>query len=148
MTKNPKFKTHPFPQKSPHFSQNNSPDSLLTKKPVWRFSQMDITGPWGWSNIDTTKTFLYILHEKLKCFETMTWEEIDRKGQNHVMPVSEVCSEAIKRLEEINLNDLDEIYSFRFTNRERLWGIRKFNAFYLLWWDPHHTVYPVYKKHT
>jgi len=88
VTKNPKLKNCPTPQKSVRIAPKNFPDSFLKNKPVWRFAWMDINGPWGWLKIDSAKIFIHILHEKLKYFETMTWQEIDKNRQNHIIPVS------------------------------------------------------------
>ncbi|MCP4214875.1 MAG: hypothetical protein GY765_09470 [bacterium] len=84
----------------------------------------------------------------MKNLESMTWGEIERKDQSHLIPVAGICSEARKRLDEIKLDDRDILYSLRLTGSERLWGIRDYDSFYLLWWDPNHSVYPVSKKHT
>jgi len=148
MNKKPKIKNIPSPQKRPNFSPKASPDSVLKRTPVWRFSLMDRQGPWGWANIPSADVFIYVLCQKLKNFETMTWDEIDRNKQNHIMPVFRVSNQAQKRLKEIKLNDRDELYSLRLSGKERIWGIRALDSFYILWWDPEHTVYPVSKKHT
>jgi hypothetical protein len=63
------------------------------------------------------------------------------------MPLNEIEKEASDRLRERELDDL-ELYSFRISAKERIWGIREREAFYIIWWDPGHTVYPVQKKHT
>jgi len=39
------------------------------------------------------------------------------------MPVSQLCGEAQRRLEELRLDDFDELFRFRLGNMRRLWGI-------------------------
>ncbi len=148
MTKRAKLKKKPTTGKSPRIAAQNSPDSILNRNPAWRFARMDVEGPWGWGNIQSARKFIEILSQKLKNFETMTWKEIDKNGQSHIMPSANISSGAQNRLEEIRLNDIDFLYSIRLSAKERIWGIRECDSFYLLWWDPEHTVYPVPKKHT
>lgn len=72
---------------------------------------------------------------------------VSRYG-NHKMEVADLDKEARDRLVEIDLDDLDELWSLRLSGRERVWGTITRNVFSLLWWDPEHTVYPVSKKYT
>jgi hypothetical protein len=94
------------------------------------------------------------IHSSIASFETMTWSEIEKKvgphgtRHNHPMPVSDICPDARKRLRELVLDDFDTLYSLRITGERRLWGIRDNEAFYILWWDPHHSVCPVKKRYT
>ncbi len=85
--------------------------------------------------------------KKLINFESMTWGEIDRNGKSHLMPLDKIEKKARERLKERELDD-QELYSFHLSARERIWGIREIDAYYIIWWDPEHTVYPVQKKHT
>lgn len=107
---------------------------------------MDLEGPWGWLNIQS-KDILVSIMEKLGNFESMTWGEIDRNRHNHPMPFDEIPKEARERLKERELDD-QELYSFHLSAKKRIWGKREREAFYIIWWDPEHTVYPVQKKHT
>lgn len=104
-------------------------------------------GPWGWFNIkEKDKGILLDIRNRLGEFEKMTWGEIERKNQNHPIPVDKVDSKARKRLVEIQLDFVENLYSLRITKQSRLWGYRDHNLFYILWWDPGHTVYPFNKK--
>jgi hypothetical protein len=80
----------------------------------------------------------------------MTWAEINHPNTGcHPIPIKELCSEAQKRLSQIELIATEEeLFSLRLSGRERLWGIRERHIFKILWWDPKHEVYPVKKKHT
>jgi hypothetical protein len=150
--KKPKIKIHPDTSKNPKMDPQNRPESIMDKKPVWRLGMLDIDGEWGWGNVESRDLILQI-HSTLKGFETMTWAEIEnkksKKGKyNHLMPVNQICKRARDRLREIELDDFDTLYSLRLSNLERVWGKRDNEAFYLLWWDPEHTVCPVPPVHT
>ena len=49
------------------------------------------------------------------------------------------------RLAEIGQDDLDELMSFRITGESRVWCIQDSAIMRVLWWDPHHGVYPIEK---
>lgn len=82
-----------------------------------------------------------------------TWREIFEektvgKGEQikprHVRyPIEAICTEAVKRLEEMQLDDQDEIFRFRMTNLERLYGFIIGTSFATVWFDPTHKIYPV-----
>jgi hypothetical protein len=148
MAKNnqPRTKNQPNPQKQPKITSD--PDTYNNKKPAWRSFRLELTYQYGWQNIDAAT--LRTIHEKLSNFESMTWREIllDSKKQNHTVPVQNLCKEARDRLIELNLDDIDEITSLRLSGTQRIWGILDQGVMELLWWDPHHQVYPSTKKNT
>ncbi len=115
------------------------------RSPVWRLSLLDLDGPWGWRNIDAAAFFQ--IHARLADCEKTTWHQLGLAG-SHPIPKGDIIRAAQLRLQEIGQDDIDEIYSLRFTGRQRLWGIREEHVFKALWWDPEHEVCPSYKKHT
>ena len=82
-----------------------------------------------------------------------TWREIhDEKtvGKNNTVKlkhvsyaVSDICSEAQKRLMELSLDDQDEIFRFRLSSMERLYGFRIGATFSTVWFDPTHEIFPL-----
>ncbi len=126
-------------------SQQPSSDQ---EKLSWQIRILDFEGPWGWGDIDA-ETLTY-LHGKLAQFETMTWAEINNPNTGcHPIQIKDLCSEAQKRLAEIQVvTTEEELFSLRLSGKERLWGIRERHIFKILWWAPRHEVYPVDKKHT
>jgi len=80
-------------------------------------------------------------------FEKMTWVDLGSDGC-HSIPIGDLAISARKRLIEIKLDDIDELFSFRVTGKGRIWGIRDRNVVKVLWWDPHHSVCSSVKKHT
>ncbi len=85
--------------------------------------------------------------KKLKAFESMTWHEMEG-GENHLIPAPNLIAEAQKRLEEIQKDDVEEVFSLRINARQRVIGIRRGATLYFLWWDPLHEVCPSPKGHT
>ncbi|MEK8020615.1 MAG: hypothetical protein VSS75_027425 [Candidatus Parabeggiatoa sp.] len=116
-------------------------------KPVWQFSLLDWEGPWGWRDVKANQ-WQQIL-QKLGHFETRTWADIKSDGNNHTVLIQKnPNSEVLKRLTEIHLDDIEELFSLRLSGKERLWGILDNHIFKILWWDPNHEVWPSTKKHT
>lgn len=86
--------------------------------------------------------------EKLRSYESMTWGEIEGRA-SHVIGVESLNKKAIKRLEELKLDDVDSVFSFRVTGKKRVIGLRLAGPqLHLLWWDPRHQVCLSHKKHT
>lgn len=83
----------------------------------------------------------------LKSYETMTWSEIEGR-RNHFIKLSDCVKEARDRLQELQHDDVDELFSLRITGAERVFGIREMSVLSILWWDPGHQVCPSPKKHT
>jgi hypothetical protein len=108
---------------------------------AWRLSTLDIDGRWGWRRLD--EAALQRLHEKLQGFETMTADELfgPRRG-NKQIPVEDLPREAFRRLEQLQLDDMDGLCELRIKGDSRIWGFRRGNVINVLWWDPDHTVFP------
>ena len=146
-----KAKYSPRPENKKAFfltTQINTLNEQNENKPVWRLEIVDIEHPnWGWKNVNNN--LIYEVLEKLKNYESMTWNEIfSNKKQNHHVPIINLAKDAIKRLEELNLNDHRSLYRLRFSGKQRVWGILSGIVFKILWWDEDHTVCPCEKKHT
>ncbi len=117
------------------------------KFPLWRFSIVDWDDPWGWRHIIPEK-WEDIL-SKLGHFETQTWQDIETTTGSHLVTIKECPNpQMAKRLTEIHQDDIDEIFSLRLSGKERIWGILEGCVLKILWWDPHHEIWPSLKKHT
>jgi len=145
-SKKAKVKFQPLSIKKPRTDPNNEPSRVLKKKPSWRFSIVDVEGEWGWGKIRDVKTLIDI-KDKLKHIENNTWEEIGKNG-SHFVEVQKLCKKARNRLRELSLDDYDQLYSLRLSAKERIWGTIEQEVFYVLWWDPEHSVCHAEKKHT
>lgn len=112
---------------------------------VWGLSFVDLDGPWGWNRVagNALKRVLRFLCD----LESMRPGEVF--GPKHkLIPVAKLAGDAQKRLQEIELDDLDGLWELRLSGRGRIWGHRKEHVFYPVWWDPEHEVCPSTKKHT
>lgn len=131
---------------------NRRADSWMDARPAWGFSILDHahSGKWSWgiNQPDVMK-----IMEFLAAAEKRTWKEIRRdmaggnrrRGEKHkFIPLSSVCKEAQDRLAELELDDQDNLFRFRLSGTERLWGVLlpDDHMFYILWWDPDHQVCP------
>lgn len=88
-------------------------------------------------------------YSKIRHFETNLWQIIEREGygkkgktKHHYISVSDIIPEAQKRLEQLKLDDVEELYSIRLSGEIRIFGIRKFNYFQVLWFDLKHEICP------
>jgi len=127
--------------------RKENPDSTNEHQPVWVFSAFDIDGPWGKNGLSGT-ALVDDIFPKIKHLETMTWSQIQQDRRlNHSVKVSKLCKKAKDRVEELLLG-VDELFRFRLSGKQRLWGIRDRERFRILWWDPEHEVYPSQLKHT
>lgn len=77
----------------------------------------------------------------------MHWQDISGR-EHHAIEVDRLSREAQARLEQIGQDDVDEMFSFHFSGKQRIIGIRDMNVVRLLWWDPEHQVCLSHKKHT
>lgn len=141
--KRPKNSSNPSPQKKSLANVSVSNDA---EKIFWSFALVDREGEWGFNKIDKNR-----LHELVvsgfKNIEGLTWVELKSSG-SHSIDLDQLDKKAVNRLKEIKLDDLEHLFSLRFSGKERLWGIRDGNVLQVLWWDPQHKVCPAPKKHT
>lgn len=141
--KTPKIRSIPDPQKQ---AKASAVQDYGSEKLKWSFSVVDLHGPFGWSVCDVA-TFQKKLANKVHHFETMYWREIEGPA-HHAIGKDSLSKEANTRLNQINQNDVDSLFSLRLQGQERLIGIRDRDYFRILWWDPHHKVCPSTKRHT
>jgi len=146
--KKPKRKTPVIPQsmstaKIPRFL---GLPNIENKPLAWRFSNADLGGPYACK--DFTHDEFQQLWERLRAFEKMNVAEMRDAGSFHPKPVVEMGREEKERLKEIQLDDIEELYSFRIYGPCRMWCIRRENILLVLWWDRGHVVCPVAKSHT
>lgn len=120
-----------------------------TDKVVVQFGRFDVDSQWCLSTIapDELRTLL----NRIKSFETMTVTEAfnqhDEPGKDYSI-ADLPLNAALERLVELEYDDEDQISRLRVTGSGRLYGFRRNERFYALWWDPKHEIYPSKKKHT
>jgi hypothetical protein len=116
--------------------------------PVFSFSMSDdaVGCEWGWHLLDSTDAHSLVVF--IREMAKLPWSRIvtDRAGgrlRNHSQPITSLPPAPRRRLRELKLEDLDDqIFRFRLSGTQRLWGFCKDGVFYALWWDPNHRVYP------
>lgn len=127
------------------------------RSPIWSFALADHEhdDAWSWARVGHHVGTLFPFLAEM---ERLTWRQIRQqrvpaaRGRTrpkfHGQAVKDLPAPALKRLQELGLDDVDEVYRFRLGGTERLWGIHvpQSHVFCLLWWDPDHKVYPVGKS--
>ena len=105
---------------------------------------LDWEGLWSWETIDTEKEIL----KKLGNFETRTWGEIEgnKEEGSHIVKVDDCPNPLVKeRLKQLELDDIDELFSLRLSGKERIFGILDGFILKFLWYDHEHKVWPTKK---
>ncbi len=140
-----KFAQLPTHKKEPKTAER---DSFYDLHPSWQISLLEMHGHFGWQEVNREK--LDQIRCRLVNLEKQTWNEIlvGAKKQFHPIACSTLSKLAQDRLRELKLDDIEQVYSFRLTGRERIFGILQRGILILLWWDPDHRVCPSELKHT
>jgi len=127
----------PAPQKTPTVGTKVGGQEIS-----WRFSTGDRNGAWAWTAIADDTLYREII-ERLAAHETMSLIDIESAG-SHWIDISRFKNKDVgKRLQEIQKDDIDGLFSFRITGKKRVFCIRRQNVMNVLWWDPNHEVYYV-----
>lgn len=92
------------------------------------------------------RIFHTIIYPNLKHFENSTWETIEKeqhdrgRTKHHSIMISALTPKAQRRLKELKMEDVDEVFSLRLNNKIRIIGIRRFSFLDILWIDLNHEV--------
>lgn len=113
----------------------------------WRFSAADRGGPFSCASLMADGASVAHVLKRLVGFETMSESGL-RQGGSHTIDKGDLSKEAQARLEAIELDDIDQLWSFRITGSARVWCRVESGVMHLLWWDPYHQVCPSAKKYT
>ena len=142
-----KNKTHNVPDSA--ISRTDQKNVRITpaqidSKPSWRFSTVDKSGPFAWP-IGSEEELEIV--GKLHHFDSMQWSDIEGTD-HHSIDIDKLSKEAKKRLQQINQDDIDEVFSFHLQGKPRIICIRDRHIAKLLWFDKNHKVCPSKKKST
>lgn len=152
MSKNKKIQESKLKNKKTVTSPPPASDSYCKDPIVWCFDTLDADGLFAFdlNREDIDHRFLL---EKIVSYGKRTWGEIDNdthdknKSKHHYLSVDSLSSTARKRISEKGLDeDSDVIFSFAFTNRFRVIGLRKNRIFHPVWLDPCHQFCPSSRK--
>ena len=123
-------------------------DEGWNQRLIIRFDQVDYEGPW--SITAASRADLVRIFKAVADFESMTVAEVFNGGHPGMdystgdLPKKE----ATDRLEALALDDQDTISRLRLSGEARLYGFRRGRFFHVLWWDPHHQIWPSTLKNT
>ena len=110
----------------------------------WRLEHLDFEGTWGWTTL-APESFA-ALHRELKALEGERRRKLQVEKKLNAIPCHDLCDEAQDRLRSLKLGEWEELWQLVLrsgTNAKwRAWGLAEGHFFYLLWWDPNHTVCP------
>jgi len=153
-----------------HFSKTEIPKRAIISKaeifslrPKWLFGRMDWvfssdnleakickSGKQTTTNSPKVECCLHLLTERLKSFETMTWQEIivNDKLKSHFIALEDLRRHNRKlseKFESLARNEaIDEPFSFRLGFEDRLWGIvLNDGTFVAVFYDPNHLGWPI-----
>jgi hypothetical protein len=123
-------------------------DDQSKERISWRMGDIELDGPWTWSDINLTDVMR--VHGFLSEIEKMTWQSACSGGSARVKLVKArgAPADTIKRLVDIKRDDIDDLVQLHLGGLPRIWGVRRGNTCHLLWWDPLHTVWPSTMRHT
>ncbi len=113
----------------------------------WRFGDAELDGPWSWTRLRAEH--VDGLRSKLAEIEKLTWSEATNGG--YPMKSCRLGSaprDLLRRLDEIERDDIDCLFEIRLDGTTRVWGARRGNVFHVLWWDPDHEVWPSRLRNT
>jgi hypothetical protein len=121
------------------------PSSYLHQTPVWRFSDFDWDGDWGYSSCAAKSDSIRLhIEQHLASFETMTWGEIlkasggRRNGNNN----HEIQRDKFKPAVQDRLRArgvlADTLFSLRLDAGTRVYGVREGRCLLIVFFDPHH----------
>jgi hypothetical protein len=114
-------------------------------KAAWRINRMQLVSPYSWRELPSEK--IEYVQKKLSEFEQRTWNEIfvDDKRHNHPLPVSKLkCPQARKWMAD-HMPGEDHLWTLRLSGAERIWGIFREGIYQVIFWDPRHLIWEVYK---
>lgn len=132
-----------------------TPPGIFAQPVTISSSKEDRVGVWSWNvprNWNPTPGDAHVGAFISSYHEVKTWREVysetmERRGKirkKHVSyPVSSITKEARQRLAQLQMDDHEEIFRFRMSNLERLYGVVVGATFITVWYDPTHKIYPV-----
>lgn len=117
----------------------------------WNFSQFDGSSDWGF--VAFKREHIDVVMKMVTHFESIGWNAIQRDKKSHGVDVKN-SKPALKAwwayCEGKNMKDdkNTKLFSLRIDSTKRLYGIRDGGIFNVIWYDPHHDLFPSHKKNT
>jgi hypothetical protein len=110
------------------------------------FGKLDLGSQWCLTKINADNHMSLL--QRIGSLETMTVHEAFSGGDpGKDYELARVPNKAAReRLIQLNYDDYDQISRLRISGVGRLYGFRKGDRFYALWWDPNHEIWPSNKN--
>ena len=147
--KTPGIRQEPVSAKKPRAKLTDQDLKASQSKFRWSLALADREGKWAFGDEVFGEDWCSKILPKLKDFEGKTWAIIanqssgrSRGTRNHHITCSDLVKGARKRLKQINMDDLGQLYSLRLEGKRRLFGVVQGHVFKLLWYDPRHEICP------
>jgi hypothetical protein len=111
----------------------------------WRFSSVDAGGPWAWPQVpnDSLKRIMHKLPEFEKAYYDSGLKDV-----RSIVSTADLAQSAKQRLKDLQRDDIETLFGWHVSGKERLWCAEYDGMMCVLWWDPDHEVYPVSLKNT
>lgn len=157
----PIISEQPIENKKPKTQSTNSfdnspkaiinPNDYKSMNVVFHLDKKDIIGQWSWGlkrnrlELEYEETIKpYLVHPENTKWGTLEMEKYGRfnKTKHHHMPLGGLNEEIQTRWKEIGLEH-PEVFTFRITGKKRIWGFRRVNNYFIVWWDPEHQLIPM-----
>lgn len=120
--------------------------------PIFLFDCLDNDGKFAFNpsrkDFDAEEILTKIIHYSNMKWREIKWQTHDgNKSKHHLIDdVERICDEAKERLKFMQKEEeSDTLFSFAFENKMRIWCLKSGRFFHILWYDPHHEVYPIKK---
>jgi len=109
---------------------------------TWRVAQVDFGGEWGWGRFGQMDVADRLrLQQELVAFENEPLAVLKQRRWVKLIPPKDMNHAAWSRLQEIGRDDPDGLWQLHLAHKKwRVWGFLEGSCFYILWWDPHHSV--------
>ena len=121
------------------------PKDPLDLRPILSFDLMDLSGLYCFSQA-SPRALQHAMARLFNAAQT-TYRDL-QAGGSHFISVQDIIPDAQKRLEALNLNDYEQVYSLRCDGPIRVFGVRDGAVLHILWLDEYHAICPSPKRNT
>lgn len=116
------------------------PSETFDEKVQWCFELFD---NYIWHGNDYQERTFRSVADGLKQYSNRTWKDINsNRSRDHYVAKDKLSHDAQRRLKKLKMDDIDNLWRFRFGGALRIWGIKAGKVFRVLWWDPQHKICP------
>lgn len=136
--------------------RSNSPENYKNYFFSWCDTHSDTDGNWSWFEPRqwSKEEYSEIIKQHMDSHNNDSWYDVEaktyngknkeRKSLNKYQPVDSICDEALDRwLNLESLSQFEELFRLRAGSNRRIWGVRIFNHFYMVWYERNHKICPI-----